>query len=324
MPWLKLNLHTRPEAVDWVSTLLAVNGYTGKISITAYARSIANSQPEPEESTDWEFTIHLFLPYAFSASMEFAKVDGLLSSLRSTRLISDLQADVLMEPPDPKDFSAPTPHRIGQRFVVLPSAEATYEHRSPDEILLKLQPSLSFGSGLHPVTGLALQLLERHLLPGMSALDLGCGSGILSVAMAALGATVLALDNDSLAVQATQAAIDLNQQTDQVKVMTGSLGSGSELGHWMGGNLTEPIATIQPNASFDLIVANILARVHIALAPEFQHALRRTKTEAGVLITAGFTTDYQADVEAALTEAGFEAIDSQQSNEWIALAHRLK
>lgn len=326
MPWLKLNLHTLPEAVDWVSSLLAANGYTGKVSITAYDQSASNSNLRQEEQTsprDWAFTVNLFVPYDRSASTEIAKIDGLLSSLQCIGLISELQAEVIAEQPTFAELASSAPHRIGQRFVVL-APEATELIRSADEIPIKLRHSLSFGSGFHPVTMLALQLLERHLLPGMDTLDLGCGSGILSVAMAALGANVLALDNDSLAVRTTQETIEHNGLTHQVEVRTGSLGSGSELGHWMGGTLTEPVATIQPNASFDLIIANILARIHIALAPEFQRALRRTETHAGVLITAGFTTDYQAEVDVALTKAGFEAIDSEQSNEWIALVHRLK
>ena len=106
-------------------------------------------------------------------------------------------------------------------------------------------------------------------------------------------------------------------------VMEGSLGSGNDLGHWMGGSTSDNLPTSNVKSSFDLIVANILARVHIALAHDFQHALR-TGAHTGFLITAGFTTDYQEEVDAALIEAGFEAIDYERRNEWVALAHRLK
>ena len=98
----------------------------------------------------------------------------------------------------------------------------------------------------------------------MQVLNLGCGSGILSVALAKLGAGVLALDNDPAAVQAAKANVELNAVQQQVTVMQGSLGTGARLGHWMGWMALGEVQPIQGQAAFDLIVANILARVHIA------------------------------------------------------------
>ncbi len=77
---------------------------------------------------------------------------------------------------------------------------------------------------------------------------------------------------------------------------------------------------LEPQATFNLIAANILARVHIALAADFQRALQ----PRGLLLTAGFTVDYEADVLAALTAVGFETIDDARSQEWVALMHRLQ
>jgi ribosomal protein L11 methyltransferase len=166
-------------------------------------------------------------------------------------------------------------------------------------------------------------MLERHILPGMNVLDLGCGSGILSVAMAKLGANVLALDNDSVAVQATQDAVSLNGVEGQVTVMEGSLGAGSDLGHWMGRETLSNVPTINQAATFDLIAANILARIHVALADDFARSLRRTTAQTGFLITAGFTSDYKDDVSTALVESGLELVDCETLNEWVAFAHRL-
>ncbi len=104
-----------------------------------------------------------------------------------------------------------------------------------ERIIIKLKTSLAFGSGLHPATILAIKLLELHITNNMNVLDLGSGSGILSVAAAKLGANVLALDNDAVAVAATQDAITRNNVTDKVRVIQGSLGRGSEIGNWMGG-----------------------------------------------------------------------------------------
>jgi ribosomal protein L11 methyltransferase len=229
---------------------------------------------------------------------------------------------VVEEKPTHTEVLNPLVHRIGERFVVL-TPDAPYQSEAADEITLRLKTTLSFGSGLHPATIVSLRLLERYIVPTMNVLDLGSGSGILSVAMAKLGANVLALDNDSTAVQATQDAVRRNGVEQQVTVMEGSLGHGSDLGHWMGGDTIDNVPEIKATATFDLIVTNILARVHIALADDFQRALRRTDAQAGLLITAGFTADYEDEVTMALTEAGLEALDCERFNEWVALAHRL-
>jgi ribosomal protein L11 methyltransferase len=109
--------------------------------------------------------------------------------------------------------------------------------------------------------------------------------------------------------------------------MQGSLGQGCELGHWMGGEVLGEVKSIGSTAltdhpgiaPFDLIVANILARVHITLAPDFKRSL----TPSGLLITAGFTKDYEEAVAAALGKEGFEAVDCERLQEWVAWMYRL-
>jgi ribosomal protein L11 methyltransferase len=171
-----------------------------------------------------------------------------------------------------------------------------------------------------------LELLERWVKPGMNVLDLGSGSGILSVAMAKLGATVTAIDNDPVAAEATQATVDRNQVSAQVTVLHGSLGRGGGLGHWLGDDpsagapgRSSMAQTLHPQADFDLIAANILGRIHITLAPDFGAALR----PGGLLITAGFTMDYADGVSEALQEVGFEEADRATIADWIALAYHL-
>jgi len=100
-------------------------------------------------------------------------------------------------------------------------------------------------------------------------------------------------------------------------VKLGSLGQGSELGHWMGGDL-EDTPAVAPAAQFDLIVANILARIHMLLVTDYGTALRPN----GILITAGFTTEFEAEIQDAFTEAGLQLIEAVRWNEWLALAHR--
>jgi ribosomal protein L11 methyltransferase len=311
MSWVELCLDTTTEGVDWVCTLLATTTYTSDIRIDSYKQS-------RETKEDWVFTIYFYLPNDADANQRIQKISNLLSSLQRTQLTSGVQADVVEEKPEGVDIDS-FPVRIGKKFVVL-SPDAGYKSEAADEIILRLKTSLAFGSGLHPATMLAMDLLEKYVNPNMNALDLGSGSGILSIAIAKLGGQVLALDSDRIAVESTQDAVKRNGVEPQVKVMQGSLGKGREIGHWMGGDNIGNISTINPNANFDLIVANILGRIHNTLAPEYRQALRL----GGILIASGFNKDYEESVVVALEAEGFEIMDRESSCEWIAIALRLK
>lgn len=318
MSWIQLSTHTTPEAIDWIRTLLSTNEHTKNIKISHQQKS-ANETLDGAGKSSWSHTIYLYLPD--DQYRQVPEIIELLSSLHRTGMIDMVQVDEI-ENGAIGEIAINSPmHQVGN-FLILPplsneSAEPT------DQIVLKLESSLAFGSGLHPATVLSLKLLERYTTPGKATLDLGCGSGILSVAMAKLGASVTAIDNDPIAVEATQRVIQQNAVADRVNVLVGSLGRGSELGHWMGGNLTTEVTTLESVANFDLIAANILARIHITLATDYQNALRRSPT-GGLLITAGYTTDYASDIDTAFTEAGFEQVDRVQLEDWIAFAHKLK
>ncbi|MBD2018511.1 50S ribosomal protein L11 methyltransferase [Microcoleus sp. FACHB-53] len=323
MSWMELSLDTTHEAVDWVCTLLAEIKAIDDVRITQYTDSnLSQSAERDVAQPSWAFTICFYLKQEACSRQDLEKIVNLLLPLNRTGLATELQISRVNDKPTQDEELNPFVHRIGQRFVVL-TPDAPYQAKAADEIPLRLKTTLSFGSGLHPATMLSLQLIERYIVPSMNVLDLGSGSGILSIAMAKLGATVLALDNDSTAVQATQDSVSGNDVEQQVTVMQGSLGGGSDLGHWMGGDTSENVPKIEATERFDVIVANILARVHIALADDFHRALRRTAAHPGLLITAGFTTDYEGEVVSSLREAGFETIDCERFNEWVALAYHL-
>lgn len=321
MTWTELSLNTTPEAVDWIRTLLSGTDYPEDVYVTEYVPSSESSQiPDSESDADrsnWAFTVRLYLPNDGRANQREQTITQQLMALQRTGLTTALERAIV--PHKPPQTDGHLIHPIGQRFVVLsPDASYALEGQLP----IYLNHSLAFGSGTHPATVLSLRLLERYVLPEMHTLDLGCGSGILSIAMARLGATVLAIDNDRTAVQATIDAVNCNQLTSQIAVQAGSLGQGSELGHWMGAGMMDPVPAIHVSNRFDLIMANVLARIHVALADDFRCALRSSQ-QAGLIITAGFTTDYEPEVDYALQAAGFEAVDREHLQEWVALVHRL-
>ncbi|PZU97771.1 MAG: 50S ribosomal protein L11 methyltransferase [Pseudanabaena sp.] len=309
MSWIEISLNTNHEAVDWVCTLLAKEISQEDFHIVEYAS-------DPDQNREpWAFTILMYLPNDLQIHQRVETIANILKPLHRTGMTSEMQTFVVDSKPILETGASQVRH-ISDRFAIV-TDHLGYAPRHDQEIVLYLQNSLAFGSGLHPATILSLRLLERHVQPELQTLDLGSGSGLLSVAIAKLGARVLAIDNDPVAVAATEDAVQRNQVTDLVKVQLASLGSASQLGHWMGGESAEQVPAIAAEGQFDLIVANIFARVHISLAAEFAEALR---ANSGILITAGYTRDRAEDVVTAMRAVGLYESDRLQLDEWVAIA----
>lgn len=283
---IELSLNATEEAIDWIRSLLATVNFKGELQLK-------------KAESPWAFEVRFYL----SERSRIDKIESALSSLYRTGMTTELEMSIVEE-----IKHSTTVQRVGN-FVI---SDGTYQAQS-NEIVLNIQESLAFGSGFHPATILSLQLIERHVTPNLEVLDLGCGSGILSIAMAKLGAEVYAIDNDAIAVEATQRAILENSVN--VRVEQASLGKGSNLGHWMGGEVGE-IQSIEPAENFDIIVANVFARIIINLSEDLTKALRSD----GRLILAGFTIEYEQELIETLSE--FELIDREQTGDWIALVFR--
>lgn len=187
--------------------------------------------------------------------------------------------------------------RIGQRLVIVPSWD-TYTPQ-PDEVTVRLEPGMAFGTGLHPTTRLCLAALEDHVQVGDRVLDVGTGSGILAIAAAKLGAAhVTALDIDPTAVEVARGNIDLNGVANRVEVHAGD------------------VESLWPHIhESQIIVANILARTIIELAPRLAEKL----APGGYLISGGILAEQAHAVEDALTDAGLTVIEQRQEGDWVAL-----
>jgi ribosomal protein L11 methyltransferase len=187
---------------------------------------------------------------------------------------------------------------VGRRIVIKPTWR---RHRAaPDEVVLALDPGMAFGTGLHPTTRLCLAALDaladRGIVEGARALDVGCGSGILAIAAVRLGAaSVLGVDTDPIAIEATAANAARNRLGRRVRARDGSVPTG------------EP--------PFDLVLANLIASVLIGLAPRLAGELRR----GGTLLASGIFVDREADVRTAFADAGLDVRGRTVEGEWIAL-----
>ncbi len=193
--------------------------------------------------------------------------------------------------------------KVGNRLVIKPSW-LEYEP-ADDEVIVELDPGMAFGTGLHPTTDTCLKLLEEVVHGGEHILDLGTGSGILALAAVGLGASsVLALDTESVAVEAAAANASAAGYANQITVERGSL--PLPMGHPSHGTL------------FDVVLANIIARVLIELAPALKAVLR----PGGPLMASGIIIDREAEVVKAFEEAGLPVQRRVQSGDWISLVCR--
>ncbi len=204
--------------------------------------------------------------------------------------------------------------RIGQRMVIVPAWEAYTP--MPDEVVIRLEPGMAFGTGLHPTTRLCLQALEKHLVPGGQVLDVGTGSGVLAIAAAKLGAQrVLAMDADLTAVGVARENVAMNGVAAQVAVLHGTLpGINAVPLHFVAGSSLELLDTGQ----FDLILINILAPVIIAAAPELAARL----APDGCVVAAGLIESQERDIVDALRLAKLRVVERVQVQDWVTLVAR--
>lgn len=195
---------------------------------------------------------------------------------------------------------------LGERFVIKPTWRA-YQAR-PGEIVMELDPGMAFGTGLHPTTQMCLAAIEKYAQPDMHTLDLGTGSGILAIGAALLGVqSIVAVDNDPLAVKVAAENAALNHVAEQIAVEVGSLEEA------------QAAATEGRPAGFDLVIVNILARVIIGLC---EAGLGRGVRSGGLAIFAGLIDTQEYGVRQALQAQGLAVIDRLQEKDWVCLIAR--
>lgn len=188
------------------------------------------------------------------------------------------------------------PIHVTGRIVIKPT---WHEYSpAPDELVITIDPKMSFGTGYHETTRLVLRLMEKFVKPGMSVLDVGTGTGVLAIAGIRLGArNAVGIDVDEWSSTNAQENVRLNCVENQVTIRQTELAS-------------------LPPATFDLIAANIQLNVIAPMLPQ----LKKRLASEGVLVLAGLLTSDREEIVNRLTQHGFTLCSEMRENEWIALA----
>lgn len=241
-----------------------------------------------------EAIIHLYLPSNENAreSLSFLKE-------RFEAVHIPFQADT--DTVDPKDFENNWKKyfkstEIGRRLCICPSWEQ-YNNKENRKVL-KIDPGAAFGTGTHATTAMCLALLDQFITPNQTVLDIGCGSGILSIAAVLLGAErATGIDIDPVAVKVARENAALNGLSEKTEFLVG--------------NLNEKITS-----RYSVVCANIVADVIMALAPDVPGLL----APGGRFLCSGIIDSRAEEVRAALLRAGLQITNTVTESNWVAFA----
>ncbi|MZQ76340.1 MAG: 50S ribosomal protein L11 methyltransferase [Peptoclostridium sp.] len=190
------------------------------------------------------------------------------------------------------------PTKIGDRIVIKPTWEEY--SKTEGELVIELDPGMAFGTGTHETTSMCIRALEEYVTPDKTVFDIGCGSGILSIVAAKLGAhRVIGGDFDEVAVKVANENVALNGVGATVDIRLG--------------NLLEVV-----EGSADIVVANIIADVIIMLSKDVPKIIK----PGGIFISSGIIHEKLDSVQDALVSNGFEIIKVEKMGEWAAVVSK--
>ena len=187
------------------------------------------------------------------------------------------------------------PFRVSEHIIVKPSWEQV--EAGPEDKVLEIDPGMAFGTGTHETTSMCMEMMEKYLKPGDRVLDAGCGSGILSIAAALLGAgEVLGVDIDRDAVEVAGENIRMNHVEDIARAAYG--------------DVTEGVAF-----RADLVAANLMAELLCLVTP----GIFRHLEPGGIYISSGILLEKEAMVTEAVEAAGFTLLEVSRKGEWCCI-----
>ncbi|MGM0900133.1 MAG: 50S ribosomal protein L11 methyltransferase [Bacillota bacterium] len=307
MKWSEIGILTTNEAIEPISNILHEAGASGVVIEDPFDLVKEREdqfgeiyQLDPQDYPDEGVIVKAYLPVNSFLGETVEEIKLAINNLILYNIDIGLNKVTLSEVREEEWATAWKqyyhPVKISDKFTIVP----TWEDYSPvhsDELIIELDPGMAFGTGTHPTTVLCIQSLERTVRPGHRIVDVGTGSGVLSIAAAKLGATTVeALDLDEVAVNVAESNITLNKVDGVVKVRQNNLLDGVE-------------------GEADIIVANILAEVILRFVDD---AYRLVKKD-GYFISSGIIQQKKDDVKEAILKAGFTIEEIITMEDWVSI-----
>jgi len=303
MNWLEILVKTNPKNEDQVTDILYTLGANGltiedKRDVDALKR----------DTTNWDFIEEDIIRNGYDGVIlkaYFSEEEDLeeILKLAMEKIENENLGEIITKDIDESDWADNWKQhyktsRLGSSIIIKPSWEE-YEPLSGD-IIIQLDPGMAFGTGTHETTMMCAEALEKHIRQDKTVIDVGCGSGILSIIAAKLGASyTLGTDLDPMCVRVSKENIIINKVEHQVEILLGNLL-----------DMTDKKA--------DIIVANIVAEVIVGLIPTLKNHLK----EDGVFICSGIIEDKTSLVEDTLLDNGYEILEIKKMNGWVAIVSK--
>nr|WP_302597770.1 50S ribosomal protein L11 methyltransferase [uncultured Cellulosilyticum sp.] len=316
MNWLEVTIYTSKQGLETITGLLLQLGVTGFVIqdpddydefLTLQGTTWDYMDEDMEKLKDCETSIKFYLAENGQGQEMFHEIKNMLKRLKEE---SDDYGKLTMELGNVKEEDWANnwkqyfkPFTVGEKFVIKPTWES-YDTET-NRMILEIDPNSSFGTGQHYTTQLCIEQLEGIIKPGQKVLDMGCGSGILSIAALMLGAEhVTAVDIEQNSVDIAKENFEQNKM-DVAKFTT-----------YCGNILAdEALVTTIGTECYEVVVANIVADVIIPM----RHLLKDFLVPGGILVASGVIGERAEEVKIALESAGFTVEEITEKNDWVAL-----
>ncbi|RDW21758.1 50S ribosomal protein L11 methyltransferase [Oceanobacillus chungangensis] len=307
MKWSEICILTTNEAIEPISNILHETGASGLVIEEPLELVNTEETPfgemyelDPNDFPDEGVRIKAYLPMNSFLGETVEEIKQAINNL----LVYDIdlgQNHVTLSEVHEEEWATAwkkyyKPVKISEKITITPTWEE-YTPVDSDEIIIELDPGMAFGTGTHPTTVLSIQALEAYLNEGDTVIDVGSGSGILSIASVLLGAgSVHAFDLDEVAVKSTKTNAKINKVDNKINAKQN--------------NLLE-----QVDEKANIIVSNILAEIIVRFVDDAWNNL----VDGGLFITSGIIQGKKQLVHDRLKESGFEVIAMNEMEDWISI-----
>jgi ribosomal protein L11 methyltransferase len=324
MNWIEVSIYTTTNGIEIINGALIKLGINDAVIEDASVfedflhDDTMNWDYYDEELTkmkDCESCIKVYLADNSQGNQFFGEIKKFVENLKAEYMDIDFgRLEIITKSLNDEDWANNwkqyfKPFTVSDKIIIKPSWEE-YNESTEGKIILEIDPGMSFGTGQHHTTRLCIEQIIKHMSNGMKVLDMGCGSGILSIASILLGAkSCVGVDIDENAVRIAKENAELNDIfEDRFTLYCGDVTNDETLQEKIGNN------------KYDMIAVNIIAQIIMGMSTTFPKFLKK----GGLVIASGIIKKYLQDVLDNFKELGFEVIEINDSEEWVCVTAILK